>query len=215
MSTGSKDFDKEAAQWDQDPRRVKLASDVAGAIIREASPTREMDALDFGCGTGLVTLQLQPLVKTITAVDTSRGMLDVLKEKIKTRNIGNVNPVFIDLENGAHPNKSLIEGKKFHLLASSMTMHHVPDTTGLLRMWHDLLLPGGIVCAADLDAEDGSFHGDNTGVFHFGFERAKLMELMRQAGFNDLRDTTASTMIRDVEGGKREFTVFLITGRKS
>ena len=214
-TAGSRDFNKEAAQWDQDQRRVKLASDVAVAIIREASPTRDMDALDFGCGTGLVTLHLQPLVKTMTAVDSSSGMLGVLEEKIKTRNISNVNPVFIDFESGAHLRKPIVEGKKFHLLVSSMTMHHVPDTAVLLRMWHDLLLPEGLICAADLDAEDGSFHGDNTGVYHFGFERAKLMELMRQAGFKNLRDSTASTMVKEVEGKSREFTVFLITGRKS
>ncbi len=50
-----KDFDKEAAQWDANPGRVRLAGEVAGAIIREVGPTREMDVLDFGCGTGLVT----------------------------------------------------------------------------------------------------------------------------------------------------------------
>ncbi|MDA8091210.1 MAG: methyltransferase domain-containing protein [Nitrospiraceae bacterium] len=210
MNTGGqRDFNKEAAQWDQNPGRVKLAQDVAQAVIREALPTREMDALDFGCGTGLVTLALQPHVKTITAVDSSRGMLDVLEEKIKTQNLQNVYPRFADFEKG-----DKIEGKKFHLLVSSMTMHHVAGTEGLLGMWYDLLLPGGIVCAADLDTEDGSFHGDNTGVFHFGFDRNGLKEAMRKTGFSDLKDITASTMNREVEGGKRDFTIFLITGKK-
>ncbi len=213
-ASGKRDFDKEAAQWDQDPRRVRLAADVAGAIAREAGPTRQMDALDYGCGTGLVTLLLQPLVNTITAADTSSGMLDVLKEKITAGNIKNVEPVFIDLEGGAGTGKPFIEGRKFHLIVSSMTMHHVPDTAALLRMWHELLLPGGLISVADLDTEDGSFHSDNAGVFHYGFDRAALMELMRQAGFSGLRDATASTMVREVEGKDRKFTVFLITGRK-
>ncbi len=30
-----KDFDKEAAQWDANPGRVKLANQIADAIIRE------------------------------------------------------------------------------------------------------------------------------------------------------------------------------------
>ncbi|MBS1128952.1 MAG: Methyltransferase type 11, partial [Nitrospirae bacterium] len=67
-----KDFDKEAAQWDANPGRVKLAQDVADAMIREVSPAKGQDALDFGCGTGLVTLKLQPLVRSITGVDSSR-----------------------------------------------------------------------------------------------------------------------------------------------
>jgi SAM-dependent methyltransferase len=96
-----------------------------------------------------------------------------------------------------------------------MTLHHVPDTVALFRQWYGLLRPGGRVCFADLDAEDGSFHGDNTGVFHLGFDREKLKELLQETGFRDLRDTTATTMDRDVEGkGKRKFPVFLIIGKK-
>jgi len=204
-----KDFDKEAAQWDANPGRVKLAHEVADAIIREAAPSRDMDVLDFGCGTGLVTLRLQPLVKSVTGVDSSQGMLGVLREKAGAQGLANVRTLLVDFEKGAR-----IEGV-FHLIVSSMTLHHVPGTAPLFRQWRELLVPGGMLCVADLDAEDGSFHGDNTGVFHFGFDREHLKKLLRETGFHDIRDTTATTMMRDVAGGgKREFPVFLITGRK-
>ena len=204
-----RDFDKEAAKWDANQGRVKLANEVADAIIREAKPSGDMDALDFGCGTGLVTLRLQPLVRNILGVDSSQGMLGVLEGKIKTQGIANARTRFVDLEKNGR-----IEGR-FHLLASSMTLHHVPDTARLFKQWHELLLPGGLLCFADLDAEDGSFHGDNTGVFHQGFDRQHLKKLLLSAGFHDVRDTTATTMIKDVEGkGKKEFSVFLILAKK-
>ncbi len=66
MTIEKRDFDKAAPTWDQEPQRVKLASDVARAIAETAHPDRGMDVLDFGCGTGLLTLQLQPLVRSIT-----------------------------------------------------------------------------------------------------------------------------------------------------
>lgn len=204
-----KDFNKEAAQWDANPGRVKLANEVADAIIREAAPGRDMDVLDFGCGTGLVTLRLQPLVRTVTGVDSSQGMLGVLEEKIRTQGLNNVKARFVDFEKGGR-----MEGG-FHLLVSSMTLHHVPDTATLFKQWHELLLPGGLLCCADLDAEDGSFHGDNTGVFHLGFDREHVRTLLLGAGFRDVRDTTATTMMRDVEGnGKRAFPVFLIVAKR-
>ncbi len=204
-----RDFDKEAAKWDANQGRVKLANEVADAIIREAMPAGDMDVLDFGCGTGLVMLRLQPLVRNILGVDSSQGMLGVLEGKIKTQGIANARTLFVDLEkNGS------IEGR-YHLLTSSMTLHHVPDTARLFKQWHELLLPGGLLCFADLDAEDGSFHGDNTGVFHQGFDRQHLKKLLLSAGFHDVRDTTATTMIKDVEGkGKKEFSVFLILAKK-
>ncbi len=204
-----KDFDKEAEQWDANPGRVKLANEVADAIIREAAPARDMDVLDFGCGTGLVTLRLQPLVRTILGVDSSSGMLEVLEGKIRKQGITNARTRLVDFEKGGR-----IEDR-FHLLASSMTLHHVPDTERLFKQWRELLLPGGLLCFADLDAEDGSFHGDNTGVFHRGFDREHLKQLLLSAGFHTVRDTTAATMIKDIEGkGKKEFAVFLIVAKK-
>jgi len=204
-----RDFDKEAAKWDANQGRVKLANEVADAIIREAMPASDMDVLDFGCGTGLVMLRLQPLVRNILGVDSSQGMLGVLEGKIKTQGIANARTLFVDFEKNGR-----IEGR-YHLLTSSMTLHHVPDTARLFKQWHELLLPGGLLCFADLDAEDGSFHGDNTGVFHQGFDRRHLKELLLSAGFHDVRDTTATTMIKDVEGkGKKEFSVFLLLAKK-
>ncbi len=209
MAEERKDFNIEAAQWDANPGRVKLANEVADAILREAAPSRDMDALDYGCGTGLVTLRLQPQVRTIIGADSSQGMLGVLQGKIRSAGLTNVRTRLVDFEKGER-----IEGA-FHLVVSSMTMHHVKDTAGLFRQWYEILLPGGLLTAADLDTEDGSFHGDNTGVFHFGFDRDDLKKLLRTSGFHDVRIITASTMVRDVPGGgKRAYPVFLIIGRK-
>lgn len=204
-----KDFDKEAAQWDANPGRVKLANEVADAIIREAVPAHGMDALDFGCGTGLVTLRLQPFVRSITGADSSPGMLAVLESKVKSQGLANVRTRLVDFEKGEHV------GGTFHLVVSSMTMHHVKDIAALFRQWHDLLVSGGLLAAADLDAEDGSFHSDNTGVFHRGFDRGDMQNLLRKTGFRDVRAVTAAAVTRDIEGGgKKEFPVFLIVGRK-
>jgi ubiquinone/menaquinone biosynthesis C-methylase UbiE len=204
-----RDFDHEAVEWDQNPGRVKLAKDVADAIIRMINPVKDMDVLDFGCGTGLVTLQLQSYVRSIVGADSSKGMLSMLEGKVNERGLTNVSTQLVDFEKGER-----VAGT-YSLIVSSMTVHHVPDTEALFRLWYDLLKPEGRVCFADLDVEDGSFHTDNTGVFHFGFDREKLKALLRESGFSDIRDTTAATVVRDVEGkGKKEFPVFLIVAKR-
>jgi len=209
MKEERKDFDKEAAQWDANTGRVRLANDVADSIIREVKPTKGMETLDYGCGTGLVTLRLQPFVRSVAGADSSQGMLGVLENKVKTQGLSNVRTQLVDFERNGK-----VAGA-FHLVVSSMTMHHVKDTAGLFRQWRDILLPGGVLAAADLDSEDGSFHGDNTGVFHLGFDREALKKLLQEAGFRDVRSTTAATMVKEIAGeGKREFPVFLIVGRK-
>ena len=203
------DFDEKAATWDADPQRVKLANDVADAIIREMKPTRDMDALDYGCGSGLVTLRIQPHIRNITGIDSSKVMLEVIQAKVEKLGLKNVRTQFVDFERG---------GKAvgmFHLIVCSMTLHHVNEPASFLRHLYDLLLPGGFIGIADLDKEDGSFHNDNTGVHHFGFERAHLKGLFEQTGLREVRGITAATVVKEVEGkGRREFPVFLITGRK-
>ncbi len=204
-----KNFDKEAATWDEEPRRVKLAHDVADTLIREVKLTPVMDALDYGCGTGLVTLRLQPHVRTITGADSSKGMIAVLQQKVKKQGLKNVRAQLVDFELGER-----VTGT-FHLIVSSMTLHHVCDPAVLFGEFHALLQLGGCLCIADLDKEDGSFHGDNTGVLHFGFDRKELKELLGKAGFHDVRDTIAATVVKEIEGkGKKEFPVFLLIGRK-
>ena len=209
MTQPKRDFDKEAAAWDSNPTRVKLAGDVAQAIREETPLTPDMDVLDFGCGTGLLTLALQPFVRSVTGVDSSDGMLGVLREKVERRKLTNVRARLLDIEKGDR-----LEGR-YHLIVSSMTLHHIPDVARLLAEFRNVLKPGGCLCIADLDSDGGRFHVDSTGVFHPGFDRAALRKDFATAGFTDIRDRTAAWVTKPSAGGAPQtFTVFLMTGRK-
>ena len=164
MSTEKRGFDKEAAAWDEHPARAQLASDVAAAISRQVTLSTDMDVLDFGCGTGLLTLQLTPLVKSITGVDTSRGMLNVLVAKIARQNLTNVRTLLLDLEAGD------TLGDEYDLIVSNMTLHHIREVGPLLDRFYKAIAPGGYLCLCDLDLDDGLFHDDNQGIFHQGFD---------------------------------------------
>jgi len=209
MNTEKRDFDKEAAAWDEKPARVRLATDIAAAITRQVPLTTAMDALDFGCGTGLLTLRLQPLVRSITGVDSSRGMLDIFKAKASALNLVNVEAKLCDLDSG-----DILSGS-YDLVVSNMTLHHIKEIAPLLGQFHAVTAPGGTLCLADLDAEGGQFHEDNTGVFHFGFDRAALRSLCMDAGFVDIADLTATEIEKpDRSGALQRFSVFLLIARK-
>ena len=209
MDNQRRDFNKDAAQWDENPGRVKLAQDVGRSLLDAVAFGPQMDVLDFGCGTGLITLQIQPLVRSVTSVDTSQGMLDVLQNKLKKNDIANVKTRSLDLEKGGE-----LEGR-FHAIVSSMTLHHVPDTAALISRFFDHLEPGGVLALADLDPDKGLFHEDNKGVFHQGFDRKALAELYRKAGFEKIQDGTAAKVVKKTaEGTTNTFTVFLVVGYK-
>jgi ubiquinone/menaquinone biosynthesis C-methylase UbiE len=209
MGVDKWDFNKKAASWDKNPGRIKLANDIAGAISDEQILAPDMDVLEFGCGTGLLTLLLRPLVRSVTGVDSSQGMLGVLRAKIEKDNLTNIRAQYLDLAKG-----DVLEGA-YHLIVCSMTLHHVHETKPLLDLFYRITALRGYLCIADLDPEKGQFHGDNDTVFHGGFDRATLRLACMEAGFDDVHERTAANVVKPIsDGGTRSFSVFLMTGRK-
>jgi ubiquinone/menaquinone biosynthesis C-methylase UbiE len=207
--TEKRNFDKEAASWDEKSSRIKLARDITEAILSNVALNSKMKVLDFGCGTGLVTLKIAPHVDFITGVDSSQGMLDVINEKIINLNIKNARTQLIDLENDDE-----LPGE-YDLITSSMTFHHIHDIGTLLSKFFQALNPSGCICIADLDSENGGFHNDNTGVFHHGFDRSNLRKKFLNAGFTDIHDFTAAEIEKETSNGEiQKFSVFLMTGYK-
>ena len=177
-------FDAKAAGWDKDPVRVERANAVAIAICKQVKLSKKMKAFEYGCGTGLLSFALQPYLGPITLADSSAGMLDVLKEKIAASGASNMTPLKLDLI--ADP----LPASRFDLLYTLLTLHHIHETDRVLHGFHALLKPGGLLCIADLDKEDGSFHVDSDFDGYNGFERGELNELILKAGFASVRFST-------------------------
>jgi len=204
-----RDFNKEAATWDDNPGRVKAANDIADTLLKEVRLTPEMDVLDFGCGTGLITMRLSPFVLSVTGADSSTRMLDMLRAKIDKGHIRNVEVRHLDPEGWDLP------GNRYDLVVAVMTLHHVEKIEPFLERLSGVLAPGGCLCVAELDPDDGQFHDDNTGVFHFGFDREALRAVFSRLELSDIRIFTAAEIVKPVQDGAlRAFTVFGATGCK-
>jgi len=201
-------FDTQARQWDENPMFRERGQIIAEAIRKAVPLHRHMSALDYGCGTGLLSFPLKDELGTILMADSSSGMLDVVAGKIAAQGVGNMTPVKLDLLVDPPP------AQHFDLIVTSMTLHHVPDTDHILRIFHGLLKPGGYLCIADLDKEDGSFHGPEIDVHH-GFDQAELSLRAAQAGFADMQFQTVFSIAKEGETGTRDYPVFLMTARRA
>lgn len=199
-----RDFDKAALTWDEKPQRVKIATDIAAAIKESIPLSLDWDAMDIGCGTGLVTLALAPHLRSITGVDGSAGMLEKLIEKAAAMGMDNVKTLLCDLDGGEIP-----EGT-FHLICSAMTLHHLKTPATLAPSLLPHLHPGGWLALADLASEDGSFHEDNTGVFHYGFSEQELTEMLQKAGFCNISVITAAAISK----AERDYPVLLAVAQR-
>ncbi len=202
-SETSNSFDGRAKTWDEQPRRIKLADDLFAALARHIPLRPDMVALDYGCGTGLLTLLLARRVHRLVAVDSSQGMLDILSQKLAANGMANVDVLLSDFAKGPVP------PGPFDLIASAMTLHHVADVGGLFRIFFALLADGGRIALADLDAEDGTFHSSQDGIHHWGFDRGTFATWLAEAGFSDVRFATATHVAKS-----RDYSVFLATAQK-
>lgn len=201
-------FDSKARQWDDNPLFRERGLMIAEAISKAVPLRRDMSALDYGCGTGLLSFPLRDELGTILMADSSSGMLEVVNEKIAAQGVSNMTTLQLDLLTDPPP------AQRFDLIVTAMTLHHVPDTDHILRIFHDLLQPGGTLCIADLDQEDGSFHGQEVDVHH-GFDRAALSRRAAQAGFADVHFQTVFSIAKERESGTQDYPVFLMSARRA
>ncbi len=201
-------FDSRARQWDDNPVFVERGEKIAQAV-RESVPLGPgLRVLDYGCGTGLLAFPLRHEVGPMLLADTSQGMLDVAAEKISAQGAANMRTAKLDLLADPAPTET------FDLIVTAMTLHHIPDTDRILHVFHDLLNPGGHLCVADLDQEDGSFHGMEVDVHH-GFDRDDLARRATAAGFVDVDFGTVFTISKTRDTGTQDYPVFLLHARRA
>ena len=149
---------------------------------------------------------LADLVASIVVTDPSAGMVRVARERIEAAGLGDrLRAVRADLATDR------LDGA-YDVAWSSMALHHVQDLDGLLRSVAGLLVNGGRLCIAELEADpDGAFHADKLDFDgHHGFDRQRLADRLVRAGFTDVSFVDATTILK----AGREFGVFLCTATK-
>lgn len=197
-------FVEKAKTYETEPARVNNVQNIGDAILEKLTYDKsKTHIMDFGSGTGLLTGHIAPHVYKITTVDVSPSMNEQLRAKKET--LGCALQIYeLDLST------SLLE-ERFDGIISSMTMHHVEDILAMFQKFHAMLHVGGTIALADLDKEDGTFHKEDTGVFHFGFELETFANLVKEAGFKEVNIEIVSVAKKPYG----EYPIFLLTGVKS
>jgi len=201
------EFDLKAREWDKNQMHVDRAAAIAKAIEKAIPLRKNMKALEFGAGTGLLSFVLSHRLGEITLMDNSSEMISVAKGKISGQEMHRMKTALINLELEDYP-------EYFDIIYSQMVLHHVNDVSGILKKFYRMLNPGGYLAIADLYAEDGSFHGDGfTG--HKGFDTDHLTKELAGDGFKNISHRTCFTVRKVTEQGQaKDFPVFLIVAGK-
>jgi 2-polyprenyl-3-methyl-5-hydroxy-6-metoxy-1,4-benzoquinol methylase len=196
-------FDDQAATWDDDPAKVARAAEIAETIAAVVPLDPSMRLLEYGAGTGLLSQALRDRVGPVTLADSSAGMRAVVQSKIDAGALPGARVWSLDLEVDPAPDE------RFDVIVTVLTLHHISRPATVLHAFAGLLETGGHLGIADLEKEDGSFHGaDFDG--HHGFERDALAADLDRAGFSDVRFTACTPL--EKHGGS--YPVFLATATR-
>lgn len=179
-------FEQMASRYDTEDR-IALAQVITKEVREVLGDSRSGSLIDYGSGTGLVSLELTDLTKSVLLVDSSEQMLKIAKGKIERRDIANADVLYSDF----------IQEKpklKADIVLMSLVLLHIPDTDKILREMHEVLNEGGKLIIVDFDKHDEVSHPK----VHNGFRHEELKNRLSHAGFNPLE-------IRTFHHGERIF----------
>lgn len=192
-------FKDRAKDWDA--KSNTNTKTISEAILERFALHSEMEILDFGSGTGLLGFEIARHVKKVYGVDTSLSMLEELRAK-NTAELS-IEPLYQDIL--ASPLLRSFDG-----LISSMTLHHIEDLHRFFSTIYTNIQEDGFIAIADLELEDGNFHSNNSGVFHFGFDSYRLCRIASSCGFKDIE----ISQVNMIKKPHKEYGVFLLTATK-
>ncbi|MBN1789708.1 MAG: methyltransferase domain-containing protein [Bacteroidales bacterium] len=201
------EFDAKARDWDKNLAHIERSEAIAEALLQMVPLDRNMNALEFGAGTGLLSFLLKDHLSRITLIDNSAEMINTILSKISDQGIHHMHPLRIDLEHEDFP-------ETFDLIFSQMALHHVEKLELVIRKLILMLNVGGTLAIADLYPEDGSFHGDGFHG-HKGFDPDILSLLLERTGLEQVQHKRCHTIKKiNREGKSAEYPVFLMKALK-
>ena len=176
----SESWDEYAEAWD-DNADVILYSQKAYDTLCEAVDPEGLDILDFGCGTGQLTERLSPTANRILALDSSKKMICVLKNK----QLSNVDTLACELTDETIKSNISLHSK-FDLIVASSVCSFLPDYQGTLILLKTLLKPGGVFVQWDWLKTDADSD--------FGLTEEMIRTAFSNAGSGDSTITRAFSL---------------------
>ena len=159
-------FNHKAESFDS-PKNIFIADLIRQEVEKQIVDFSDKHILDFGGGTGLVTLPLAAQSKSVMLVDISEKMLEQARLKMEKQAIDNVYLLQQDLL--TNPLNQL-----FDIIVVSRVLHHMPNVEKTLAMFRNHLVEDGQLFIADFVKTD---------VNHHGFHLDELEENLSQNGF--------------------------------
>ena len=178
------EWDKFASNWDANPLIQDYANNAFLSLLEtlkeHAFDLRGKRVMDFGCGTGLMSEKLSPLVQEIVSIDSSRKMIEQLEEK----NLLNVWALSADVNLGATGQFPVLT-ENFDLILACSVCSFLPNFEEKLGVLSEMLNPGGLFVHWDwMQTEENLEYGLDLRRVKTAYTKADLTALKLEQAFD-------------------------------
>jgi ubiquinone/menaquinone biosynthesis C-methylase UbiE len=166
---------KIAGDYDKEHQSFRDFKAEAEDIVEKLKIESEDVVIDFGCGTGLIALNMARYCKKVICVDISPEMLDILESKAIKQNITNIethSKGFLTYQN---------EDAEADKIISKFAFHHLPD------FWKSIAL---LKMANTLKAGGKLYLSDVVFTFHPRDHESSINVMI-----DDMRDMASDSMV--------------------
>ncbi|MFE1630357.1 class I SAM-dependent methyltransferase [Brevibacillus reuszeri] len=162
------------------PERIHIAKESADAIREYIGDATSKNAIDFGCGTGLVGMNLLNDFHSVLFLDTSENMINQVRQKISDFDIQNVETLCFDFE------KEALSDLHVDYIFMAQVLLHIHDVEFVLSRLFDVLNEGGRLLIVDFDKNDKVV----SDIVHNGFDQVELTDIMTKIGYRNIQSKT-------------------------
>ncbi|MFA5088919.1 MAG: class I SAM-dependent methyltransferase [Candidatus Omnitrophota bacterium] len=184
-------FGRWSNEYDRTLGKISFHRDLLDLIVKNF-PVKEGKILDVGCGTGLLSLKsLQRSACRVTAIDCSREMAEVFKEKI--RKLGLKDRVSVRLMDA---DSLRFKENTFDIIVSSVTLHHLKEKLPALQTMRRILRPGGCLIIGEVDVDTTGRHTDVQRL-------RRILRVLEQEWIPALKDAGVEAFSKMFDNGKK------------
>lgn len=184
------------------PERIQIAKVSSDAIRNYLVDAKNKNAIDFGCGTGLVGMNLLNEFNSMLFLDTSQNMINQIKQKITDFNIKNVDTLCFDIE------KESLSGLHVDYIFMAQVLLHIQEVELVLSRLFDVLNEGGHLLIVDFNKNEKIV----SDIVHNGFNPEDLTDIMTKIGYRDIQFKTFYTGSKIFMG--HDASMFILDSKK-
>ncbi|PHK48491.1 class I SAM-dependent methyltransferase [Staphylococcus edaphicus] len=196
-------FEQIAYKYDR-PERIKLAQIIAQETNQLLNHTSYHSLLDYGGGTGLVTLNIDHHFEQVTLMDASSQMVDIFDTKISLLEKSSIKTLVGDVFATDNP----LGQSSYDVIVLSLVLLHSGDYKGLLHKLYTHLNPEGMLILVDFDKNEKVHHPK----IYNGFEHSDILETFADIGLSQTQAYTFHT--GDYIFMNQQASLFIASGSK-